>query len=135
MNEDQPHNDHRLHIEPCPCGNEHPEVSGDDLDAMVDCVQCSRSTPVCRGTRSAINYWNKHRINLIQTMPTPPIEDLTEENEKLREKLRSVHQALTQLHNSASRVRSVVVMHGIGELGQLDASLLNAKVALNVNKP
>lgn len=59
MNEDQPHNDHRLHIEPCPCGNLHPEVMGDDFDADVSCDRCSRITPNCFGTKGAIEWWNR----------------------------------------------------------------------------
>lgn len=57
-NEDQPHNDHRLHIEPCLCGNPAPEVSGDDGDGAVDCRICYRET-YGYGTRGAINLWNK----------------------------------------------------------------------------
>lgn len=63
MNEDQPHNDHRLHIDPCPCGYLHPEVSGDDFDADVYCPKCSRITPTCFGTKGAINWWNKNRFS------------------------------------------------------------------------
>lgn len=60
MNENQPHNDHRLHIEPCPCGYLHPEVMGDDFDADVHCPKCTRITPPCGGTKDAINWWNKN---------------------------------------------------------------------------
>ena len=63
MNEDQFYNDHKLHIEPCPCGNLHPEVSGDDFDGDVYCSKCKRITPVCYGTRGAILWWNKNRYN------------------------------------------------------------------------
>jgi hypothetical protein len=63
MNEDQPDNDHRLHIDPCPCGHPHPEVSGDDFDADVYCPKCSRITPNCLGTRGAIYWWNKNRFS------------------------------------------------------------------------
>jgi hypothetical protein len=64
MNENQPHNDHHLHIEPCPCGNPSPEVSGDDFDADVSCDECGRYTPVCNGTWGAIKYWNRERNNI-----------------------------------------------------------------------
>ena len=70
MNEDQPMNDHHLHIEPCPCGNIHPEVSGDDCDGMVDCDTCGRSTPgYCHGTKSAIKWWNLHRNEFVPNIP------------------------------------------------------------------
>lgn len=58
MNEDQPHNCHKLHIEPCPCGNLSPTVMGDDFDADVCCGMCGRITPDCCGTKGAIAYWN-----------------------------------------------------------------------------
>jgi hypothetical protein len=64
MNEDQKHNDHRLHIEPCKCGNPHPVVSGDDFDADIYCEKCYRITPNCYGTRGAIKYWNENRLNI-----------------------------------------------------------------------
>lgn len=63
MNEGQPMNDHCLHIEPCLCGEEHPEVSGDDFDADVMCPKCKKITPCCFGTKGAINYWNKNRLD------------------------------------------------------------------------
>lgn len=58
MNENQECNYHRLHIEPCLCGNPSPVVMGDDFDADVSCDTCGRITPVCYGTRGAILYWN-----------------------------------------------------------------------------
>lgn len=63
MNEDQIYNDHHLHIEPCPCGNISPQVSGDDFDADVYCKQCTRITPNRYGTKGAILWWNKNRNN------------------------------------------------------------------------
>ena len=64
MNENQPHNDHHLHIEPCPCGYLHPQVMGDDCDADVHCPKCTRITPICYGTKGAINWWNKNNKSL-----------------------------------------------------------------------
>jgi len=64
MNENQPHNDHHIHIDSCPCGNQSPIVMGDDFDADVTCELCGRETPVCFGTRGAIRYWNKNRSDL-----------------------------------------------------------------------
>lgn len=63
MNEDQRYNDHKLHIEPCPCGNPYPEVMGDDFDADVFCKKCCRITPLCYGTKGAILWWNKNRFS------------------------------------------------------------------------
>jgi hypothetical protein len=57
-NETQRYNDHRLHIEPCLCGNPSPEISGDDFDASVDCAICNRSSEGY-GTKGAIHWWNK----------------------------------------------------------------------------
>jgi len=105
MNEDQPFNDHRLHIDPCICGNVSPEVSGDDFDAMVDCAVCGRATAVCYGTRNAIHRWNEGNIR--QPEPVHPtdadlieelreeIRDLRDENERLQEKLDDAHRALS----------------------------------------
>lgn len=59
MNENQPHNDHKLHIEPCSCGNLHPDVMGDDFNADVSCDLCTLTTPSCYGTKHAISFWNK----------------------------------------------------------------------------
>jgi hypothetical protein len=58
MNENQPHNDHNLHIEPCSCGNQSPEISGDEYDADVTCEKCNKCTPSLLGTRAAIAAWN-----------------------------------------------------------------------------
>jgi len=63
MNEDQLYNDHKLHIDPCPCGNLYPKVMGDDFDADVSCEKCGRITPLCYGTRGAILWWNKNRFS------------------------------------------------------------------------
>ena len=79
MNENQPHNDHRLHIEPCPCGNVSPLVSGDDFDADVYCEQCSRITPPCFGTKGAISWWNKNRGNADIEFMNKIFESSTEE--------------------------------------------------------
>ena len=62
MNENQPYNDHNLHIEPCVCGNLEPEVSGDDFDGDVTCGKCGRNTGAYYGTKGAINAWNSGKI-------------------------------------------------------------------------
>lgn len=67
MNEDQPHNDHKLHIASCVCGNKYPEVMGDDFDADVSCNICHRYTDGY-GTKGAIHKWNNN-IDIQQMVP------------------------------------------------------------------
>lgn len=46
-------------IFPCPsCKSSNTVASGDDCDGMVNCEDCSLSTPICYGTKSAILIWN-----------------------------------------------------------------------------
>lgn len=57
-NEDQKDNDHRLHIEACPCGNPSPQLGGDDFDADIYCHNCNRTIDGF-GTKGAIYLWNE----------------------------------------------------------------------------
>lgn len=61
MNEDQQYNDHKLHINPCTCGNQH-EVMGDDFDADVSCDACGAITANCFGTKGATKAWNEGKV-------------------------------------------------------------------------
>jgi hypothetical protein len=65
MNEEQTCNYHNLHIEPCPCGNLHPQVMGDDFDSDVCCKNCGKITPSCGSTRNSIKFWNENRFQLL----------------------------------------------------------------------
>lgn len=83
MNEDQEYNDHKLHINPCKCGNLHPKVMGDDFDADVACDQCGAMTEVSFGTKWAIHNWNAGLIIMPETqenkiLELPPFEEFEE---------------------------------------------------------
>lgn len=51
-----------LFLLPCPnCHSTNIQEGGDDFDGDVGCNDCTLTTPVFIGTKSAINAWNKRK--------------------------------------------------------------------------